>query len=785
MASDSWLSLGGVELVNRSRLNAYALGTGLVRDCDCDCQDTAMALGDSPYGRIETDTAPWYDPNIIASTEFFGLMPLNVQGLDDSTRSLVTVEGVGDGGAVAGQRRRSRDIRIHGLLVAATERGLDYGKRWLDLALDGCGDDLCFFSACPHPSEIGPFEWRTIPSESLFADQGDPFSGGEKPFFWNRTTLFPVGISGPPLSYPTPPPAVTVLAENLARNPKPVASGGGWLTNNGGGSVSESWVTSEALPFRRVTWTTPTSSPAGQLIETASATVAPGDPVSARLTLRHGHNTVTLGPRTVRFGFEFRNAAGGVISDAFVNHTSVPFNVWTDFEVDGVIAPAGTDHIRVLAFLLPSIAPVAEDTTLDARRAVITKTPVSHPYFDGDFPDEGDVRYGWQGAVNGSVSRRFTLGEALYPGMTYPGHIDPETIDNVGWLETPQVGRPLPCSTKWYWRIEGPEGARVLLWSGSDADPPGDYGTAQQVIMTGRPIEFVITAPQSGDLWVKSAIRSLDASITVHLVTLEIAREGDPYLCAEDYIRQLREVHAVEGPSVIREFNSDRGFYSEVDFLLRAHVPQRYTLAEPVLGWNGSRQIPMQRGVEFWRSDNIMGDCQPISTVNEDLLIDPDCPPIPAPPMLAPPAYGCTEPPAPDTTTMVSIPESAIATWGHSVPVLRVRAAASAVRHLRVRFVADPFNREDASLLDPCAAIGEFHISYIPGGSILTLDGMRERAIIDFPNGSSAPAEHLLSGPGLTPFEWPSFRCGTRYVMVVDHRDGDFIALELGLAVRE
>lgn len=153
------------------------------------------------------------------------------------------------------------------------------------------------------------------------------------------------------------------------------------------------------------------------------------------------------------------------------------------------------------------------------------------------------------------------------------------------------------------------------------------------------------------------------------------------------------------------------------------------------------------------------------TTSGDSPLIDPDCPPVPAPPR--PPAIpdSCIE----DETTQwrrfwQEIPAIYVPVWIDTVPILRIHTA-TAVRLVRVRYYPNPFGRP-LSDLESDSFCAEQIISFIPGDTIFTLDGVTERAWAEVAGSSNTlAADHLLRGDSSL---WPLLGCGVGYYITVD-----------------
>lgn len=162
MAYEGWLSFGGVEIVNNERIRGYS------RSADCylpwlqgpECETLQEAMGDTPYVIDDITSAPWYDQSLpTLSGRFLGVYGLALSGMDSSTRSTQSTEGISDGGVLGTARKGMLSARVTATLLAEGRDALDYGVSWLNSALDAnrCGQhggscgttDMEFLTDCP------------------------------------------------------------------------------------------------------------------------------------------------------------------------------------------------------------------------------------------------------------------------------------------------------------------------------------------------------------------------------------------------------------------------------------------------------------------------------------------------------------------------------------------------------------------------------------------------------------------------------------------------------------
>lgn len=135
MAWDGWVTFGGVEIINVARTQAYAKkgNLGWFKPQYRDVGTLHLLLGDDPYSapRQAHDTLPWFDPDDHESLGFYGVYPLNITGLEDSTRSSSVQENLADGGIPGRVRHGTKSIVFNCVLIADDDASADYGMKWL------------------------------------------------------------------------------------------------------------------------------------------------------------------------------------------------------------------------------------------------------------------------------------------------------------------------------------------------------------------------------------------------------------------------------------------------------------------------------------------------------------------------------------------------------------------------------------------------------------------------------------------------------------------------------
>lgn len=182
MAFEGWISYGSVEVANSARVRAYVgAAPWWDRSRDPEDEDLHLALGDGAYGSPFSDNPPWVDPNDMDTYRFWGVHPLSVTGLEDSTRTATVSESILDGGFIGGRRKATRSIVVGAMLLGEDDAAVAAGLNWLSSVLDGScsdcdGDSLCYLQAIPYidetladPSECAEDYIRTIPRVSCIS----------------------------------------------------------------------------------------------------------------------------------------------------------------------------------------------------------------------------------------------------------------------------------------------------------------------------------------------------------------------------------------------------------------------------------------------------------------------------------------------------------------------------------------------------------------------------------------------------------------------------------------
>lgn len=151
-----------------------------------------------------------------------------------------------------------------------------------------------------------------------------------------------------------------------------------------------------------------------------------------------------------------------------------------------------------------------------------------------------------------------------------------------------------------------------------------------------------------------------------------------------------------------------------------------------------------------------------------DLLADPDCPPLPQPPV-APTIYDpCIDEVGSWRRYWASIPATYVTKWLEIVPTFRLTTQAEAARQVRVRVYPNPLAQSPGDFDASSGWDSEQVISFIPPNTTVRIDGVSERVRASVGGGDWIPADQLLYGTGGAPADWPLLDCGIGYLIAFD-----------------
>jgi hypothetical protein len=167
-----------VELFNHARTAAYlqsssALGCGTVYgvldDGGCtgyrwappDDVDTSENWAEQSYSTPAADGAPWYNSDFSESADALGFWVTEWTGLDSGhvQRGLTQIGSYGGGGVLGATGSGAREMGFEVILLAESERALDYLYQWLDATISSvcvtCATDTILIRRfCPDATPL-------------------------------------------------------------------------------------------------------------------------------------------------------------------------------------------------------------------------------------------------------------------------------------------------------------------------------------------------------------------------------------------------------------------------------------------------------------------------------------------------------------------------------------------------------------------------------------------------------------------------------------------------------
>jgi hypothetical protein len=280
--------------------------------------------------------------------------------------------------------------------------------------------------------------------------------------------------------------------------------------------------------------------------------------------------------------------------------------------------------------------------------------------------------------------------------------------------------------------------------------------TPRELVVSTLAVACDEQALSYGLSWLASALRGGACSATC---------AGDP-LCAYAYCpgeggvrddwdqaqRHLFDVALVGGPTVTERLVLEPGtcrpsLLAGVEYTLTAATPWLYR--RPVLAV----------APPFAQVTGTIVDPPPPCTTGTACTPDPACPAPPARPVIPPPVdtCACVLATNPWRTAIELTPQGG--SWLEAVPVIEVRAGATPITCLKVRFWATPgaTTCADASG-DPCRFCGELGVGYIPANATLFIDGRTRSAYMTCGQGADPRGVNLF-GAGTQRYSWPVLDC--------------------------
>jgi hypothetical protein len=163
-ASDYAMAGPFSELINNVRAFEYAkhANLGWVQPCDY-CLNANLT---GPFLTPSTGAvAPWYNASVADSGRFLGVIGLEVEGADSSTRKVNVTQTLTTGGTIGPPYHGPRTIVVRAVAIALDECALQYGISWVQFhfadEFDPCtADSLVYFDCCFEDTALQSYYMR-------------------------------------------------------------------------------------------------------------------------------------------------------------------------------------------------------------------------------------------------------------------------------------------------------------------------------------------------------------------------------------------------------------------------------------------------------------------------------------------------------------------------------------------------------------------------------------------------------------------------------------------------
>lgn len=315
---------------------------------------------------------------------------------------------------------------------------------------------------------------------------------------------------------------------------------------------------------------------------------------------------------------------------------------------------------------------------------------------------------------------------------------------------------------------------------------PGEVGVVGPGTHTPRTIQVTMFAAATtpgalayGLSWLDSALRDDCGGGCDGATLCMIADCPDPELTAgaaantawTRLTRTLHDVVVADGPKVTGYHDLAAGIGATVEFTMVAAVPFVYR-APAALGAALAFTAPPSSTdcpVQWVPVGSGRGSCNPPPPCPEpaSCLTGPYAPAIPALPRIIDTSGACVTRLSSAHAIATAAP-NLLPRWLDSVPVVTVTAGDADMRRLTLRFHPNPrlITITSPDDVDPCTALAEINVTYLPRDTTLVIDGRAQQAYLVCPGGVTEPADSVVFGPGGGPWDWPRLTCGAGLTVV-------------------
>lgn len=382
-------------------------------------------------------------------------------------------------------------------------------------------------------------------------------------------------------------------------------------------------------------------------------------------------------------------------------------------------------------------------------------------YFDGSTADTADVNFVWAGTVNNSESRALGMSATGWADFAQASEVSGGTgaqYRATGAIARYPEGQPAGAFSARYVffgdaNVAGFRAGTDPVIGGSEVSEGGTY------------IGSIFAQPSrsqrlaAGISWYDSLGNLVSRSLGLAQIVPSTSpvRLSVTAICPEDGVATVEAVDvAGDGWSL---WLGGEGIVVDGAMV---------TVGAPSPYFDGNTPDTSQYDYAWLDGENSSPSTRTtLDAAEDDPLADPDCPAPPSPP--SPPVIedDCILDVGVWRRYWVQVTQSEVAEWLATIPTLTLSTGTQAARQVRVRYYVNPDNLPPGEFT-PSEWVAEQIVRYMPPETVLTLDGVSERARASVNGADWIAADHLLYGTGGAPATWPLLSCGTGYLISLD-----------------
>lgn len=482
--------------------------------------------------------------------------------------------------------------------------------------------------------------------------------------------------------------------------------------------------------------TTPAATPPGLTV----AASPNGRNATLKMTPPGGSTAVT------KYTYQRRLAPSGTVTSTDTTSTTVTV---------GSLTPGATYQWRASAWFGTYQSPWSDWLTL----AQPNPSTSAGDYFDGNTTDTADIDFQWTGTANLSVSRGVARGvvgwqsgpSASNAVVTVPFQV---TGGYAGVFAARSVILGDATTTGVFMGMSSTAGYRAEV-----QEKTTYVGSMYVRPSRAQGLRIYLAFYNTAGSLVGSLVYGTAKAVTDTERWTRLTATGEAPVGASSVIVRAVDSNSGEAASVWSVWKA--GEYLDADAIMvsLASLFDYFDGSTPATTDFTYSWLGLANGSVSMRTQVEAGEVDP--------LADPDCPPIPLPPM--PPSIDdpCIDDVGIWRRYWSIVPASEVSTWLGVLPTIVLNTAGLAERQVRIRIYENPDGVTPASF-DTSTWVSEQIISYMPPNTELILDAVTERVFASVGDKEPIAADRLLFGSGGLPPTWPLLSCGIGYLISYD-----------------